>query len=85
MSTLQEIPWLDEAATDENEKTVHQARTGQSRYNLLRISWMHPLLISRWPQFIIRAQVLAGFVFTITAGLIGTRVGSHNFATSSSG
>jgi len=80
MSTLQEIPWLDKAAADENAKAIRQARTVRNRYNLLRISWLLPLLINRWPQFVIRAMTLAGFVFTITAGLIGTRVGSHNFA-----
>jgi Fe-S-cluster-containing hydrogenase component 2 len=80
MSTLQEIPWLDEASTEENGNAVHQAGAVQSRYNLLRISWLRPLIVGRWPQFILRALALAGFVFTIIAGLIGTRVGSHNFA-----
>ena len=35
---------------------------------------------SRWPQFLVRALTLAGFVFTIAAGLFGSAVGSHNFA-----
>jgi NAD-dependent dihydropyrimidine dehydrogenase PreA subunit len=38
------------------------------------------LLVGRWPQFIIRAITLSGFIFTILAGLLGTNVGSHNFA-----
>jgi NAD-dependent dihydropyrimidine dehydrogenase PreA subunit len=80
MNTLQEIPWLDKAATEENGNAVHQAGAVQSRYNLLRISWLRSLIVGRWPQFVIRALTLAGFIFTIIAGLIGTRVGSHNFA-----
>ena len=80
MNTLQEIPWLDKGATDENSKIVGRVDATPSRYNLLRISWLRPLLVGRWPQFVIRALTLAGFVFTIAAGLVGTRVGSHNFA-----
>ena len=38
------------------------------------------LLRSRWPQFLLRAVTLAGFIFTIMAGLFGSIVGSHNFA-----
>jgi polyferredoxin len=39
-----------------------------------------PLFRSRWPLFLARAATLAGFVFTILAGLFGSQVGSHNFA-----
>jgi hypothetical protein len=48
--------------------------------DLAQIAWIRPLLQSRWPQFLARALTLAGFVFTILAGLFGTPVGSHNFA-----
>jgi NAD-dependent dihydropyrimidine dehydrogenase PreA subunit len=48
--------------------------------NLYRILWLRPWLESRWPQFVLRALALAGFVFTIAAGLLGSSVGSHNFA-----
>src|SRR5512136_660257 len=37
-------------------------------------------LRARWPQFIIRAIALAGFLFAILSGLIGTPVGNHNFS-----
>lgn len=50
------------------------------RLNLYRIGWLRPLLESRWPQFLVRALALAGFVFAIAAGLFGSVVGSHNFA-----
>ena len=50
------------------------------RMDLYRIPWIRPLLHSRWPQLLVRALTLAGFVFTIAAGLFGSRVGSHNFA-----
>ena len=41
---------------------------------------VRPALRSRWPQFIITAVALAGFIFVILAGLAGTPVGSHNLA-----
>jgi hypothetical protein len=47
---------------------------------LARLPWLRPLLQSRWPLFGLRALALAGFIFTIAAGLLGTPVGSHNFA-----
>ncbi len=37
-------------------------------------------LRNRWPQFITRVIALAGFVFVILGGLIGTPVGNHNFS-----
>lgn len=51
-----------------------------TRLDLTRFSWVHTLLRSRWPQFMLRAVSLAGFIFTILAGLLGSVVGSHNFA-----
>ncbi len=51
-----------------------------TRIDLTRFSWMRNLLKARWPQFLARAITLAGFVFTILAGLLGSVVGSHNFA-----
>ena len=50
------------------------------RLNLYRVSWLRPWLESPWPQFLVRAVALAGFVFAIIAGIAGSRVGSHNFA-----
>jgi polyferredoxin len=38
------------------------------------------LLLSRWPQLMVRAIALGGFVFAILAGLVGTPVGSRNFS-----
>jgi hypothetical protein len=51
-----------------------------ARFDLTRIPWARRLLVSRWPQFLLRAVTLAGFLFTILAGLLGSSVGSHNFA-----
>ena len=34
----------------------------------------------RWPQLIMRVIALAGFVFAILSGFIGTPVGNHNFS-----
>lgn len=38
------------------------------------------LFINRWPQFLARALLLAGFLLAIIAGLAGTPVGNRNFA-----
>lgn len=61
---------------------MHQetARQETRRFELTRIPWLRRLLVSRWPLFLARAVTLAGFVLTIVAGLIGSPVGSHNFA-----
>ena len=50
------------------------------RFNVLKIPLLRKALISRWPLLIVRAALLAGFVFAILAGLLGTPVGNHNFA-----
>lgn len=50
------------------------------RFDLTRYVWMRRLLTSRWPQFILRAVTLAGFVLVILTGFIGSPVGSRNFA-----
>jgi polyferredoxin len=50
------------------------------RFDLARLAWLRPFIESRWPLFIARAITLAGFIFTILAGLIGTPVGGRNFA-----
>ena len=49
-------------------------------YDLLRLPLLRRLLVSRWPQFIIRALALAGFLLAIIAGIAGTPVGNRNFA-----
>lgn len=49
------------------------------RYDLLQIPLLKAGLISRWPQFLLRAIALGGFIFAILAGLLGTPVGSRNF------
>lgn len=51
-----------------------------TRLDLTRFPWAMTIFRSRWPQFILRAVTLAGFSFTIIAGLFGSVVGSHNFA-----
>jgi 4Fe-4S binding domain len=51
-----------------------------SRYELTQHRLVKAALINRWPQLILRVIALVGFVFAILSGLIGTAVGSHNFA-----
>ena len=50
------------------------------RFDLLRIRWLRRILVGRWPLLLARTLTLAGFVFTILAGIFGSVVGSHNFA-----
>jgi ferredoxin len=51
-----------------------------SRYDLTRIPLIKWLLVSRWPQLMVRAIALGGFLFAILAGLVGTPVGNRNFS-----
>ena len=86
MNSVQEIPWLEEddaspvAQKLQATQLLRQSQTAPGRVNLYRLPWLRPLLASRWPQFLVRALALAGFVFAIAAGLFGSAVGSHNFA-----
>ena len=49
------------------------------RLDLTQFTPARTFLRNRWPQFLLRAINLAGFVFTILACLFGSVVGSHNF------
>lgn len=80
MSRLQEVPWKDRITTNGSQPVRPRRLPFNERINLYRIPWIRPLLKSRWPQLLLRTLTLAGFVFTIVAGLLGSRVGSHNFA-----
>ena len=72
MNSLKDIPQL---VSGEKRKAPQAGRL-----NLYRIPWLRPLLENRWPQLLVRALALAGFIFAIAAGLFGSLVGSHNFA-----
>ena len=80
MTRLQETIWVEEVVTNATDLQTTKAYTTLSRVNLYRIPWLRKLLENPWPQFLVRALTLAGFVFTIVAALFGSRVGSHNFA-----
>ncbi len=56
------------------------AASGDRRMNLAQLPLLGNLIRSRWPLLLVRSITLAGFIFTILAGLIGSQVGSHNFA-----
>lgn len=47
---------------------------------LTRNQTLKGLLKSRYPQLVLAAAILAGYVFAIFAGLIGTPVGNSNFS-----
>lgn len=55
-------------------------KTAPFRYELTRLPWLRSLLLSRWPQFILRAVTLAGFVLILLTGFTGSKIGSRNFA-----
>ncbi len=80
MNLHQEIPWRDKSAVNQNQRSLHPARMIAGRLNLYRVPWLRPVIESRWPQFLVRALALAGFVFAVAAGLFGSVVGNHNFA-----
>lgn len=80
MSALQEAPWIEKVSEAQDAVLMRRGPVSSGRVNLFRIAWLRPLFKSRWPQFVLRALMLAGFVFAILAGLFGSVVGSHNFA-----
>jgi polyferredoxin len=51
-----------------------------SKFELTRFPLIKNLLKNRSPQLVIFVLMLAGFLFAIVAGLVGTPVGSHNFS-----
>ncbi len=51
-----------------------------SKFELTRFPLIKNLLKNRYPQLVIFVLMLAGFLFAIVAGLVGTPVGSHNFS-----
>ncbi len=70
MSKLQYAVWKEEDFKLERELSNPERIKHPERIDLNHIPWIRPLLQSRWPQFLLRALTLAGFVFTIAAGLI---------------
>ena len=67
------IEFVEKFAVEEPEATAQ-------RFDLLQVPWLRRILASRWPLLTARTLTLAGFVFTILAGIFGSVVGSHNFA-----
>jgi len=51
-----------------------------AKIELTRIPFIKNALESRYPQLAVFIVMLAGYIFAILAGLIGTPVGSHNFS-----
>jgi len=80
VNKFQEIALKEMFSPNARETEISSQPAIPRRINLHQIPWIRPLLQSHWPQFLIRSLTLAGFAFTIFAGLFGSRVGSHNFA-----
>src|SRR5512145_1109405 len=51
-----------------------------SRIELTRFPIVKSTLKNRWPQLAVFLVMLVGYLFAITAGLVGTQVGNHNFS-----
>jgi len=51
-----------------------------SRIELTGNPFVKSALKNRWPQLAVFIVMLAGYLFAILAGLVGTQVGSHNFS-----
>ncbi|HEU4745256.1 MAG TPA: 4Fe-4S binding protein [Anaerolineales bacterium] len=51
-----------------------------SKIELTRSPFIKAALKSRYPQLAVFIVMLAGYLFAIIAGLVGTPVGSHNFS-----
>lgn len=51
-----------------------------SKFELTRFPLIKNLLKNRYPQLVVFVLMLAGFLFAIVAGFVGTPVGSHNFS-----
>jgi polyferredoxin len=51
-----------------------------ANFELTRSSALKRALKSRYPQLGVGVILLAGYIFAILAGLVGTPVGSHNFS-----
>ena len=75
MNTLKELRWGKKAVEPRLQSTAQRLISQPGRTNLLRLPWMRFLLESRWPITLARGVTLAGFIFTLTAGLLGPRVG----------
>src|SRR5512145_3251714 len=50
-----------------------------SRIELTRFPIIKSLFKNRWPQLAVMLLMLAGFLFAILSGLVGTPVGNRNF------
>jgi hypothetical protein len=51
-----------------------------NRWDATRSPFIRATLHNRWPQLLLQVVTLAGFIFTILSGLLGTPVGGANFA-----
>ncbi len=51
-----------------------------AKFEITSIPFIKSALKSRYPQLAVFIVMLAGYIFAILAGLIGTPVGSHNFS-----
>ncbi len=51
-----------------------------ARFDVLRYPWVRRLVVSRWPQYLVRVTLLALFLLAVLVGWLGTPVGNRNFA-----
>ncbi len=80
MTRLQEAQWVEEVTKPVTTPPAVKRWIQSRKLNLYRISWVHAWLESPWPQFLIRLITVIGMLFIFVTALLGTSVGSHNFA-----
>jgi polyferredoxin len=80
VTPLQEFGWTGEHTLEQPAVLPAPQAPASRRIDLLRFASLRKLIISPWPQFGLRALTLVGFLFTISAALLGPRVGGSNFA-----
>lgn len=80
MNEAQDVIWREAKPLAERGAADLKKATRESKLNLYSLMFLRPFIQNPWPQYLVRAFTLAGFVFAIAAGLFGSQVGSHNFA-----
>jgi ferredoxin len=80
MKQLEDLTLVQLVELAEEERPARSRGRKVTRFDLARLPLIRRLLTSRWPQLTLTLITLGGFTFAITAGLVGTPVGSRNFA-----
>jgi hypothetical protein len=56
MTRMQEIPWVEKIPLHEQEVQIQERLQRPGRLNLYQLTWLRPLIESRWPQLILASR-----------------------------